>query len=146
MANPIEELKIFIKEHKPKKICLNCLQFESEVIDYSKDNRRYYATLMYDIQTEDGIYTLFFPKVDLGVNNRQLPSIVRLINRNTTSNPQSYYCLDLFDNMPAIRPDKDGNYYHLNKIMSTKRKVTISDIEKALGYEIEIVEETDVIN
>lgn len=46
-------------------------------------------------------------------------------------------------NHPYLECDDDGIRYYLYPNFETKRKMTLSEIEKKLGYKIELVDEDD---
>ena len=107
---------------------------------YSQDGSRY-LKLVYEYEDSYGIHELTFPQVEFPFGNRlnliyiheNNPALQRLsINLCTGGDVASVYLYDT--------KSYDGLVYYTDKIIKRKpKKMTIEEIERELGYKVEIV-------
>lgn len=107
---------------------------------YMQDGIRY-LKLVYQYEDKDGIHELTIPQVEFPFGNRlnlkhiyeTNPALRRLSIRLCTDG-------DIANVYLHDTKSDDGIVYYLDKIIKYKpKKMTIEEIEKKLGYKIEIV-------
>ena len=111
---------------------------ELKSIKLIKEDGNYYLDVTYHYENEKGIYKVNIPRVLLPFPKYCIP----FINRGMIeSEPELVLDRDL--RFP-IREFNDGNNSYFLKevpIRLKTRKITVAEIEKELGYKIEIVSE-----
>ena len=107
---------------------------------YMQDGIRYFK-LVYQYEDKDGIHELTIPQVEFPFGNRlnlkhiceTNPALRRVSIRLCTDG-------DIANVYLHDTKSDDGMVYYLDKIIKYKpKKMTIEEIEKKLGYKIEIV-------
>lgn len=113
-----------------------------------KVNDRWYLRLIYEYKNDNGdIFELEIPMAELPFTQMAIPDII-------TSNDGDYpwskayfirafltyvdgmYCVPIRQGKSTIIDNAEGFFFR----KSTRRKMTIEDIEKELGYSVEIVD------
>lgn len=100
------------------------------------DGRGYFLDVTFKYENNTGVYEMNIPWVKLPIKHDALPTFMMYMN----DGDDEHY-IDLgFGILPALF-DPDTKMTHcITKIKDKPRKMTLSEIEKALGYEIELVE------
>lgn len=107
----------------------------------------WYLRLVYDYENTDGdTFKLEIPKMELPLKPDRLPVFVSMSDYNKYVSVQTVQindlnCVPLF---PGIMTDTDGSDFSEKSIYAIKRisrVMTIEDIEKELGYKVNIVKE-----
>ena len=116
----------------------NCFLKDAQI--YTQDGSRY-LKLVYEYEDSYGIHELTIPQVEFPFGNRlnliyiheNNPALQRLsIRLCTEGDVTSVYLCDT--------KSDDGLVYYTDKIIKRKpKKMTIEEIERELGYKIEIV-------
>ena len=116
----------------------NCFLKDAQI--YTQDGSRY-LKLVYEYEDSYGIHELTIPQVEFPFGNRlnliyiheNNPALRRLsIRLCTEGDATSVYLYDT--------KSDDGLVYYVDKIIKRKpKKMTIEEIERELGYKIEIV-------
>ena len=104
-----------------------------------KDDGKYYLDATYEYENKYGIYKLNIPKIILPVYTQGLPDYVHTIHAG-------YYPEDLkvnlgFGELQVERDLKTDMTYRITEIQKKPRKMTLSEVEAALGYSVELVSE-----
>ena len=113
---------------------------ELKSIKLIKEDGNYYLDVTYHYENEKGIYKVNIPRVLLPFPKYCIPFINRGIME---SEPEPELVLNRDLRLP-IREFNDGNNFYFLKevpIRLKTRKITVAEIEKELGYKIEIVSE-----
>ena len=107
---------------------------------YMQDGIRY-LKLVYQYEDKDGIHELTIPQVEFPFGNR--PGLTYICENNPELQRLSIRLCTVGDFANVYLHDTksdDGTVYYLDKIIKYKpKKMTIEEIEKKLGYKIEIV-------
>ena len=108
-----------------------------ELIDLKLHNDDgYYFSAVYRHEDETGIYETTIPHIMLPIWNYTEPIVTTESSRYSRSCP-AYINFGLGD--LRIGHDKDGTQYITKTIEKKVKKMTLADIEKKLGYKIELV-------
>lgn len=111
---------------------------ELKNIKLIKEDGNYYLDVTYHYENEKGIYKFNMPRVLLPFPKYCIP----FINRGMMES-EAELVLNRDLRLP-IREFNDGNNFYFLKevpIRLKPRKITVAEIEKELGYKIEIVSE-----
>lgn len=116
-----------------------------------KDNN-VYMELTYNIDSQYGSYEFIIPKIQIEFrDNPELEfsditlSLKYLIEKANSKIgnfflPKKLRCVNLNKQFIGwVEPDKSGNLFYLKPIKNNEYKMTKEEIEKELGYMIEIV-------
>lgn len=107
---------------------------------YEEDGR-YYMSLTYHVEYPNCTCEIVLPKVALGLKTYGCPDIASSLS--ITEDP--YITLDAGGNhYQVLRGDTQfaSNVFYAEKVIETKtKKMTVAEIEKKLGYTVEIVAE-----
>lgn len=107
----------------------------------------WYLWLVYEYENTNGDkFKLEIPKMELPLKPDRLPDIVHVFDYDIrvaiqTAQIDTLNCVSLF---PGIMTDTDGSDLSEKSIYAIQRisrQMTIEDIEKELGYKVNIVEE-----
>ena len=115
------------------------------------ENNRLYLNLVYEYEDELGIYELIIPKLDLEIRTDYLP----LIRYDSYVGPMDILncyinresdCFNLLRDDVTVRKNGEtlmceNAAYVINTIKETLREMTLSEIEKELGYKVKLVSE-----
>lgn len=119
---------------------------------FEEDNLLY-LKLVYEYEDEHGVYELIIPKLDLKIRTDCLPTINH--NHKYFSGPLdifNYYIDRYSDRFLLLRDDvavrKNGvtltaenAAYVINTLKEKSKEMTITEIEKKLGYKVKLVSE-----
>lgn len=104
-----------------------------------KQGDNYYLELEYEIEKSDGIYRRTFPKVDLCIPKDHVCLITETSPWSFCLATETKICLRNGSSLPLI--EFAGELYSDELIEKKTQKMTVAEIEKELGYSIEIVSE-----
>lgn len=103
-----------------------------------KDGDNYYLRLVYIVEDDAEVAEFIIPKMDLGFNSRVAPMLSHGYDAThtlTIGNNEFRLCA-------GEGHDGANNMYLTKKVIETKtKKMTVAEIEKKLGYKVEIVAE-----
>lgn len=103
-----------------------------------KENNRYYLSALVDYEDNRGIYKISIPKIEFPVERNCIIDQT-VVDRNY--NPYTVVSIDFGLGKLYVEPfDNNGNYYTINCIEEKIHKMTLADIERELGYKIELKE------
>ena len=122
---------LFQKEYKVNK--LTDLQL-------FKEDGKYYFHVKYEFEDEEGVKELEIPKLRIPICNKGIVRISNdLIDRKTVRAQIGFGCENVM--VPGTVDDIEGVAW-VEKILKEKtHEMTVSEIEKKLGYKIKIVSE-----
>lgn len=112
------------------------IQLESVNI-YSEDGKCY-LDITYNVETARKTLKFNFPRVIIPVNPKAFTM------RYQTSAGHEYFDLDIgvdCERYFKVEPDENGVFYTETVVKEKVEKLTLAQVEKRLGYKIEIVEE-----
>lgn len=104
------------------------------------DKNGYYLSLEYEEETIDGIYRIEIPKADLRIPYNRCDIYVEPSRYLFIQDSDHYLCIGE-GNKILLKPGLTGGKYSRTLIKKKTRKMTISEIEKELGYKVEVVSE-----
>lgn len=109
-------------------------------VNLYKDNtdNQYYLSITFTVEAEEAIYEYHIPKVHLPICDFDNPVITRYPT-NRYGAEEMY--IDIGFGKLLVIPDKDNIHYVTRKIKDKTKKMTLKEIEKKLGYKIELVSE-----
>ena len=120
-----------------KKVNFKSLEVYEEVHNGIKS---YLAKIVIEAETEHRKVEITIPRIDLLVDTRRIPTINHAYIQNSAySGRFNDYTIDIFGTTLPLRRDKAGNAYYEKVIEEYPRKMTIEELEKKLGYKIELV-------
>ena len=123
-----------------KKVNFKSLEVYEEVHNGIKS---YLAKIVIEAETEHRKVEITIPRIDLLIDTTRVPRIDRpcisTISNSTFTARLSDYTIDIFGTALPLRRDKAGNVYYEKVIEEYPRKITIEELEKKLGYKIELV-------
>lgn len=100
---------------------------------------RYYLDATYEYENEYGIYELNIPKIILPICRVGLPDYAR---STCPMGCPDDLTVDLGFGELSVERDLNTNiHYRIREIQKKTRKMTLSEVEAALGYSIELVSE-----
>lgn len=111
-------------------------------VKLKKDECGYYLRLKYIQETDDAISEIIIPKYRLNIREDELhinhPTGYRLHEAPDVHIGFGYWPLE-----EGITEHSDGKevFYSIKELKKKVHKMTVADIEKKLGYKIEIVSE-----
>lgn len=123
------------------------------------ENDRVFTKLIYDVETEYGSYDIIIPKIPLNFKNDprfifknydttlnlSLKEVTdRLTGNSDFSIPSKLISIVLFTEKTkknGVHQDANGKTLYIARKKDKRRRMTIKEIEKELGYMIEIAEE-----
>ena len=105
---------------------------------YKEDNK-YYLSAFIDYENKQGIYEISVPKIKLPITQNCC------INNTSGTCDSKFYTTVSIDfglgELYAEPFDDSGHYYTVTCIEEKVHKMTLADIEKELGYKIELKED-----
>ena len=117
-------------------------------VEAYKENDRWYLRLIYEYRSDNGeIFEMEIPMLELPFTQNVLPDIITY-NGTEYSWGKDYYiraffsdiqgvsCILMHEGKSTIADDAEGCFIR----KSICRRMTVEDIEKELGYKIEIVD------
>ena len=103
----------------------------------------HFLKVVYQYEEENHLYELVIPKIYLPIDTNKLPSILSGSEYLVCSIVSNYHACDLGFGKCRLDHDKEGRLYYTNLIKTYPRKMTIEEIEKELGYKIDIVDKKE---
>lgn len=101
-----------------------------------KENDRYYLSAVYRVEDDNGTWELSYPRIELTINKKFLPLL-----RAEYGTSFNEVVIDLgFGDLPLKEIGK-GVYAEKKLIEEKIHDMTVSEIEKALGYKVRIIGE-----
>ena len=97
----------------------------------------YFLKGVWEFSNDRGLYELTIPKISLNINGQSVPKIV--CERVSFDRVAEF--VDLINGPNLLAKDDNGNMYYVKAIEKYPQKMTLSEIEKKLGYKIELVSE-----
>ena len=93
-----------------------------------------YLSLTYEFENiegnNEGKYNLYIPKIALGIKTNDMPII---------NNERYIYEFQAGKHNYIIEPEDSKEEFYTYKIETKEKKMTIEEIEKELGYKVQIV-------
>lgn len=110
---------------------------ELKDIKLVEDGKSYFMDVTYEYENKYGVYELHIPKVHLPIMTDRLPSYIRSCY-SVIFDPE--VSIDLgFGELHVLKDNKTGMTYKITEIEKKTHKMTVAEIEAALGYKVEIV-------
>lgn len=104
---------------------------------YKEDNK-YYLSALIDCEDNRGVYEMSIPKIEFPIAKNCSVDIMS----GEYDKPYTTVSIDFGLGKLYVEPfDDSGNYYTLTCIEEKVHKMTLADIEKELGYKIELKED-----
>ena len=117
-------------------------------VEAYKENDRWFLRLIYEYRSDNGeIFEMEFPKVALPFVQNMVPDIINAYNDTNCLWDKAYYiraflsyvhgvdCIPMLEGKSTIANNAKGCF--IRKTIC--RRMTVEDIEKELGYKVEIV-------
>ena len=103
-----------------------------------EEDGKYYLDATYEYENKHGIYELNIPRIVLPVYTTCLPDWE--IDHSTTGLYPDYLKVNLgFGELNVERDMRSNMSHRISTIQTKPRKMTLSEIEAALGYSVELV-------
>ena len=100
-----------------------------------------YLHLQYEITTDTEKKLIDIPKAKLPLNVRQCFIDVDCLNYSFTNAVRPVRFINLLDAKMELMPSSNDSVYSEKVLEKYTRKMTVKEIEKALGYPVEIISE-----
>lgn len=108
---------------------------------YDVTNGKVYLNVTYEYENSNGKYELNIPKIELPLNCTGLPVITKDTTLNITGHTDTFVNFGIAKLAKlAIKP-VGGMNFTIKEIEKKTKKMTVAEIEQALGYKIEVVVE-----
>lgn len=105
--------------------------------------KSYLAKIVIEAENEHQKVEITIPRIDLLVNTSRIPRIdkpcVSMMSNSTYTTRLGDYTIDIFGTTLPLRRDKAGNVCYEKVIEEYPQKMTLTEVEKKLGYKIELV-------
>ena len=108
-----------------------------------EQNDHLYLKLVYQYETDSGVYELIIPKIALDICTTRIPT---LSQENSLINPgyNAWFGSHEYDLEKASTKYTGVSVaYVINTIEEKKHEMTLEEIEKKLGYKVKIVSEKE---
>ena len=103
-----------------------------------KENNKYYLSALVNYEDKNGIYEMSIPKIKLPVGQK---CIINKTIEECNYKPYTTVNIDFGFGELYVEPfDNNDNYYTITCIEEKVHKMTLADIERELGYKIELKE------
>ena len=103
-----------------------------------KENNRYYLSALVEHEDEREVQEMSIPKIEFPVERNCIIDKT-VIDRNYK--PHTVISINFGFGKLYVEPfDNNDNYYTINCVEEKVYKMTLADIEKELGYKIELKE------
>lgn len=101
-----------------------------------EENDKYYLSAVYRVEDDNGTWELSYPRIELTINKKFAPLLSAEYGTGCND-----FVIDLgFGDLP-LREIRKGVYAEKKLIEEKIHDMTVSEIEKALGYKVRIIEE-----
>lgn len=110
---------------------------------YDKKLKDYFLKLVYEKETDSGIYEITFPKIFIGIPKNY--PVIQTTPMFSMIEPSFSYLIfnDLIDREAGGRhrlcEDEHGNVSYCKTIVTKTKEVTMQDIEEKFGCKVKIV-------
>ena len=111
-------------------------------VELYSDKNGYYLSLEYEEETVDGIYKIEIPKADLRIPCDRCDIYIGPSSYLSLYYGKHYLRVGEGDKI-LLRPGLTGDEYIKTLIKKKTREMTLSEIEKELGYNIKIVNDKE---
>ena len=102
--------------------------------------KSYLAKVVIEAENEHQKVEITIPRIDLLVKASRIPTINHAYIQNSAySGRFNDYTIDIFGTTLPLRRDEAGNVCYEKVIEEYPQKMTIEELEKKLGYKIELV-------
>ena len=98
--------------------------------------KSYLAKIVIEAENEHRKVEITIPRIDLLVNTSRIPTISHELLYGERFRD---YTIDVFGSTLPLRRDERGNVYYEKVIEEYPQKMTLAEVEKKLGYKIELV-------
>ena len=103
-----------------------------------KENNRYYLSALVEHEDERGVYEISIPKIELPVERN---CIIDKTVTDRNYKPHTVVSINFGFGKLYVEPfDNNDNYCTINCVEEKVHKMTLAEIEKKLGYKIELKE------
>ena len=103
-----------------------------------KENEKYYLSALLIHEDKEGVYEASIPKIELPIAS---DCSIDYTHETYGYHPETIFTVDFgFGKLYVLPFDDDKNYCTLTCIEEKVRKMTLAEIEKELGYKIELKE------
>ena len=103
-----------------------------------KENNQYYLSALVDYEDKRGVYEISIPKIKFPIEQN---CIIDNTIGERNYKPYTTVSIDFGLGKLYAEPfDNDGNHYTITCIEEKVHKMTLADIERELGYKIELKE------
>ena len=104
-----------------------------------KENNQYYLSALVNHEDKSGIYEISIPKIKFPVSRN---CIIEKSTAERNYKPCTIVSIDFGLGKLYAEPfDNDGNHYTMTCVEEKVHKMTLADIERELGYKIELKED-----
>ena len=103
------------------------------------DMNSYYLDVTYEYENEYGVYELNIPRIHLPISTHILPSCG--INMSGCYGPNNMNVNLGFGELNLFKDLKTGITHKITEIKKKPRKMTLAEVEAALGHKVELVSE-----
>ena len=97
----------------------------------------YFLKGVWEFSNDRGLHELTIPKISLNINGQSIPKII--CEKINLCEIAEFVNLIVGPNL--LEKDEKGNLYYVKTIEKYPQKMTLTEIEKKLGYKIELVSE-----
>lgn len=103
-----------------------------------RENDRYYLSAVYRVEDDNGTWELSYPRIELMINKNFAPLLSATYGADFNE-----IVIDLgFGDLP-LKEIRKGIYAERKLIKEKVHDMTVSEVEKALGYKVRIIEEAE---
>ena len=107
-------------------------------IQLYKENNKYYLSALVEYEDERGIYEISIHKIEFPIGRN---CIIETTTAERNYKPCTIVSINFGLGKLYAEPfDNDENYYTVTCVEEKVHKMTLADIEKELGYKIELKE------
>ena len=97
-----------------------------------------YLCLTYEFENDEGKYNLYIPKISLDIKTNDIP-IINCALYNFVNNEEYMYDFRAGAHNYILKPKDSKEEFYTYKIETKEKKMTVEEIEKELGYKVQIV-------
>ena len=103
-----------------------------------KENNKYYLSALVEHEDKRGVYEVSIPKIEFPIGRN---CIIETTTAERNYKPCTIVSINFGLGKLYVEPfDSDENYYTVTCVEEKVHKMTLADIEKELGYKIELKE------
>lgn len=122
-------------------MCLYYDEAELKEVKLVEEDGSYFLDVTYEYENKHGVYKLNVPKIHLPIVTNMLPTYSSYMSRDYFITPQES-TIDLgFGDLYMLKDFETGMTHKITQVKKKPRKMTVAEIEAALGYSVEIVSE-----